>query len=238
MLDTEIKDALEYYQREYYIGTNPIACELFNLLNDRGVPHAEHNCIGCNIARIMNHIKKYMEVNKDEQDTFYFYQGFIHLTYIMVERIKFVFDLFKQEGILNEGGNFIGEYQYLGQIIRWENFFKHPKSFMLVHHPEYTFHNSEIHQKAISELDKWILVDTKFINKFYKGEHNKKILERELCDKVNVVVVFPKIKDLLIDVKNNVTKFIDIIKANEEYIGLLRNRATCLDYHDTKEYLS
>jgi len=178
MLDTEIKNALEYYQREYYIGTNPIACELFDLLNDRGVSHAEHNCIGCNIARMMNHIKKYLEINQEENDTFYFYQGFIHLTYIMVERMKFVFDLIKQEGILNEGENFIGEYQSFGQMIRWENFFKHPKSFMLVHHPEYTFDNSEVHQRVKTEPAKWIVVDTRFVNKYYKGEHNKKLLER------------------------------------------------------------
>ena len=192
-----------------------------------------HNCIACNLADssllILKYLHRYRELDNIQQD----FSVYILLLYLAVERIETILD------ILQVPEKYRDKYfQGFQQIRKWANFIKHPKSFILTHHPTYDFHGSGInHPQPFSDT-----IDDSFVERFYKGKKdpeeqkklNKELLSR-LKNKPNVLVIFPDIAVLTKKFCFASNKLIELIKNNEVFKDILTDEATIMSYFENEE---
>jgi hypothetical protein len=107
---------------------DPLSCEIHDYFDSEN----NHNCLGCNLAEVesqfISFLKQYKRFNS-ENESFTLY---ILLSYLLVERIELIMKLME----LPENYR-LEHFRTFVKMRRWANFIKHPKSFMLVHHPSY-----------------------------------------------------------------------------------------------------
>ena len=114
------------------------------------------------------------------------------------------------------------------KIKKWANFVKHPKAFVLCHHPEYFLENDpEIIERKKNAN---VLIDTAFVFKYYSGDDNKKDLFKLIANKDNVIVEFPNVVKLTTEFCEGLTSFVKLIKNNEVYRDILNDKATIENY--------
>ncbi|HXA01651.1 MAG TPA: hypothetical protein VNW99_06670 [Cytophagaceae bacterium] len=149
----------------------------------------------------------------------------ILFSYLLVERFEEIFRIVK----LPEAYR-LRHFQIFGIIKRWTNFLKHPKAFILVHHPEYYFEN-EIELEH-NDKNNMIIIDQEFIDIYYSGDKENNKLYSILKNKNNVVVLLPNLPDLMSEFCKAQKKFIDIISNNEVFRETLDEQSTLKDYFE------
>lgn len=169
----------------------PNACKIHEAFGGMNGEH--HNCLGCNFADSTNLISRYLEKNEELTDIQQDFTVYILLLYLLVERIEIVFDIIQLPDTYREK-----HFKAFQQVRKWANFIKHPKSFILTHHPTYDFENSgTINEQTFTET-----INEQFVTHFYRHtdqtdqkKANKELYNR-LRNKKDVLVVFPDIAKL------------------------------------------
>lgn len=185
-----------------------------------------HNCVACNLnltnERILNHLYSY----KFFDDIHTTYSIFIMLLYLQVETFFEYMNLVKipQPYLLK---NFTTFYK----IKRWANFLKHPKSFLLVHHPVWRYEDDEFGEIELNEL----VINTNFVEKFYKGDKTNSELYKTLKKKENLIVLFPNPVKLTDDYLLTQQKFRNLISENSMIIEILQDEATVKEYFEEED---
>ncbi|HXB11474.1 MAG TPA: hypothetical protein VNZ45_05775, partial [Bacteroidia bacterium] len=127
-----INEAVEIYSREIFPSGESIMCSIHNSFHKEN--DQTHNCIGCNFADYSELLFSTLKKFRDESGPLQVFSGTILYSYLLVERFEEIFKIIK----LDEGYK-LKHFPIFGKIKRWTNFLKHPKAFILVHHPEYGF---------------------------------------------------------------------------------------------------
>ncbi|WP_456460004.1 hypothetical protein [Reichenbachiella sp.] len=211
-IEKNYPDGLEQYS---------LFCSIHNSF-DKG-----HNCVACNLNESNKRIEKFLLQYQSFNDVNLTFTNFIMLLYLEVECVHEYFDIFKiQEPYRLKHFSIFQEIKY------WANFLKHPKAFMLVHHPIWAYskmnyyedqHEFKLIQNAIEAND---VIDTQFVKKYYKGDNLNNKLYTELTKKEDVVVVFPNPIDLMSRFSDAQQKFVNVIEENEIVRDLLDDKAT------------
>jgi hypothetical protein len=202
---------------------DPLSCEIHEYFDSEN----NHNCLGCNLAVVesqyINFLKQYKHFNA-ENESFTLY---ILLSYLLVERIEQIMKLME----LPESFR-LQNFRTLITIRRWANFIKHPKYFMLVHHPSYIHENDPL-IKTLKEGK--IQINTAFIETYYNGESNNKDLFKILENKKNVLVVYPNIEELTQNFCLEIRNFIDLIRDNSVFRHILNQKSTIENFYSREE---
>ena len=193
--------------------------KLYDATDDRA-----HNCIGCNLNEYSQILVNSLKNETEFQSEYELFSRFLVNSYILNERIR-VFTKILQ--LSDE--DFNNTYPTLRIIMKWANFIKHPKAFMLVHSPGYTFDGSVEHGKKISDKN-YIIVDQAFVEKFYSGSTYNNELYTTLANQRDVLVVFPDLPKLSANLGVECLKFIESILTTEDYRKILKDDTTFEKY--------
>jgi hypothetical protein len=206
----------------------PNACKIHDAFG--GIDGEHHNCLGCNFADSTTLISRYLEKNDELTDIQQDFTVYILLIYLLVERIEIVFDIIQLPDTYREK-----HFKVFKQIRKWANFIKHPKSFILTHHPVYDFENSgTIYDEQFS-----VIINEQFVEQFYKGhsdpadqkKQNKELYNR-LKNKKDVRVLFPDIAILTDKLCYSYNKFVGLILTNDAYKEILNDETTISTYFE------
>jgi hypothetical protein len=202
---------------------SPLSCEIHDYFDNEN----NHNCLGCNLAEIesqyISFLKQYKRFHS-ENESFTLY---ILLSYLLVERIEQVMKLME----LPESYR-LEKFKTLITIRRWANFIKHPKSFMLVHHPSFIHENDpEIELIKVGK----IIIDLEFIKTYYGGGSKNDNLYKILENKTNVLVVLPNIEMLTKEFCLETRDFINLIRDNSVFRHILNQKSTIENFYSREE---
>jgi len=196
-----------------------------------------HNCLGCNLQEDVDWIESFLEQANAENyfvagmHIEYFFKTYLFHLYLLTEKI---FEIKKIIGLPESYKE--TEFEVFRTIKLWANFFKHPKAFILTHHPVYCF-DSEIDKiENFSKNNENKIIDLTFIKKYYSGEDRNKYknLTGELRKNNNVKVIIPSIDILTQDFCNACAVFIGIIKENKAYREILNDLTTLENYFENE----
>ncbi len=222
LVKLQFEDTYKTFLEGMYKNGYPAVCEIHNLYEDKDKKN--HNCIACNLADATVTINKFLLLRSAFDNIRDFYSTYIILLYLLVERAETIFGIIElHKGYRDEN------FTTFALIRKWANFIKHPKAFMLVHHPEYTFTGSP-KIVAIKKLENLTVIDYKFIQTYYSNNNKNGELYEKLENKENVLVVFPEPNYLMIHLSAEIKKVINLLEKNEVYREILNTRATFYDF--------
>jgi len=131
----QFEEAYFTFQPEAIANGDPVMCEFHEAFGTYDTDN--HNCLGCNFADITLLIINFLQTHTFQNKIQYAYSTFIVLANLLVERIDTLFNIID----LNETYR-AEHFKVLLEIRRWANFLKHPKAFLLTHHPTFSNHSS------------------------------------------------------------------------------------------------
>jgi len=197
-----------------------VMCSLHDLFDDTS--GGDHNCLGCNFAEATTWIQKYLSrastlTEIDEAYTFYLMR-----LYLFVERVYVIFKIIQlpEEYKVRHFGVF-------RDIHKWANFTKHPNSFILVHHPTYTYNGDA----SVDRTNFSLVIDQQFVNDHFSSPTHDKKLWDALQNKTNVAVMFPNPETLTRDFCTAAKKFIGVVRDNSVFREILASRSTYENYY-------
>ncbi|MBF0694648.1 MAG: hypothetical protein IR153_06285 [Flavobacterium sp.] len=121
-------------------------------------------------------------------------------------------------------------FQVLQKVKHWANFLKHPKAFMLVHHPNWTFENKTSKWFPEEPEFKKPIINTSFVQKYYSGDKKNEELYKALIRKSDLTVLFPDPAELMNEFVAAQKKFVELIDKNEIVREYLNDKATIEDH--------
>lgn len=197
--------------------------EAFNEFHEHG-----HNCLGCNLQNDASLIESFLKTAENYNNPSDIFRVYIMLLYLLSEKI---FEIKKIIGLPK--GYKESEFEVFRTIKLWANFFKHPKAFILTHHPEYYFETDEVVAQIRKQASSKI-VDLEFLKKYYIGEDlNKyKNLIGELRNNKSVNVIIPSLDRLTQDFCDACIAFVQVIKENKAYREILNDLTTLENYFE------
>jgi hypothetical protein len=142
--------------------------------------------------------------------------------YLFVEHVYVIFEIIKlpEEYRRRHFGVF-------KDIHKWANFIKHPNSFILVHHPTYSYDGDDNFDRTQYSL----VIDQQFVNEYYSSPiHNKKLWDA-LQNKKEVAVLFPNPQVLTRGFCDAAKKFISVVRDNAVFCEILASRSTYENYY-------
>ncbi len=185
-----------------------------------------HNCIACNLNESNRRIVAYLLNYKLFDNPEHSISNLIMLLYLQVECILEYLGLLKFDASLLQN-----KFQTLYKIKRWANFFKHPKAFMLSHHPIWTYEEFAIPPKKSTSL----IIDTAFVQKYYCGESKNKELYAKLSNIEYIDVLLPNPNKLIVEFCEVQLNFYNLIKDNKIVRDIFEDKATIKNYFETEE---
>ena len=217
----QFEEAYFTFQREAIANGDPVMCEFHDAFGTYDTGH--HNCLGCNFADItwliINFLQTYALQNKIQ----YAYSTFIVLAYLLVERIDTLFN------IIDLNKTYRAEhFKVLLEIRRWANFLKHPKAFLLTHHPTFSYHSSPRNKELREHAS--VVIDRAFVDSYYVNDDRDKALYKELENKDNVLVIFPDVVRLAKDLCKAMHDCVAVVRDNPVYRWVLEDKTTFYDY--------
>lgn len=183
-----------------------------------------HNCVACNLDESNRRIEDFLFGYKHFTDPFPVMTNFIIQMYLQAEQIFAYLKIIK---LSNE--DIKENFQPLITIKRWANFLKHPKFFLLVHHPYWDYERDipSLYKEGAEKI-----IDTEFVNAYYAGDKKNEELYALLAKKKEVMVLFPNPITLIDEFCKAQNKFVKLIEENAGYRDLLDNEATIRDYYN------
>jgi hypothetical protein len=177
-----------------------------------------HNCIGCNFDEGARNIQLFFKYNLDVNSERYFLTMYSLLFYLQAERLGVIY---KEIGFVKTVRNkevfdWLA-FPELQRIKCWANFFKHPKDFMLLHHPSFFIEGDP---NIPNFLVNGVINDS-FIQKYYKGDNHNKDLRLILENKENFIVIFPNLLDFTVKLCLEFERIVDKIKNDTATIEKL-----------------
>lgn len=182
----------------------------------------DHNCLGCNFADTTIWIQKYLSRAATLDSTDEAYTFYLMRLYLFVERVYVIFEIIKLPDEYR--GRHFGIFK---DVHKWANFTKHPNSFILVHHPAYTYDGDPHFDRTLYSL----VIDQAFVNEHYSSPtHNKKLWDA-LQNKKDVAVLFPNPQVLTRAFCAAAKKFISVVRDNAVFREILASRSTYENYY-------
>lgn len=221
----QIKKSLDFFEERLYCSTyeNHIKESYFlnrlDVLNYEGEVY-KHNCLPCNLADGANLIQYFLKNNLNCENIRFFINTYSIILYQQAERFGVIYCQLDYRTNKNEFDWSL--FPNLQKIKYWANFFKHPKSFMFIHHP--TFHIENYQDNPNFMFDGY--VNSEFVKKYFSGPKFNLQLESLLLNK-DFKVFFPDLIDFTKLICDESENLINTILSNEEYIKKLqvyRNR--------------
>lgn len=202
----------------------PLSCSLQEILAD----DESHNCLACNLADytwgLYNTLKGYALLGKQASGDDWLLEyhvvfSMFHWLSVMVEALK---EIEKVIGIKLIERN--DEFKTCTRIIKWTNFFKHPKTMVFVHHPTFTYNN-------IPE-DAETVINEQFVFRFYSNKNSNDELKSLLANKGNgkVFVKLPDLFDLLEGFSKELKEIIDLVNCGP-YRRMLADKSTLENFY-------
>ena len=206
---------LQFHQKE--IDEESFFCQIHKNFNDG------HNCVACNLNLTNERISNFLYSYKFFGDIYTTYSIFIMLLYLQVECFFEYMNIVKiPEPYL------LKNFRTFYKIKRWANFLKHPKSFLLVHHPEWRYEDD-----AFGEINpEKVIINTEFVEKFYKGDKTNTELYRTLKKKEDLIVLFPNPEKLTEQYLLAQQSFKNLISENSIVREILEDEATIKEYFE------
>ena len=227
-MNHQVDEALLIFHQEIYPDESSIMCSIHDAFG--GLEGSDHNCLGCNFADATSWIHNCL-VNAASTPMISFqefYFEYLLKLYLLVERVYVVFE------IINLPPEYRGRhFTPFQRVHKWANFIKHPKSFLLVHHPKIFMQDDEDAEKDGDRFDSTkfgVIIDQQFVEEYYSGAEKNGKLFRLLTNKTDVAVLFPNIISLTTDFCESIHKFTGLFKENAVYRELLNSRSTYEDY--------
>ncbi len=224
LMKSQLQDTLKIFEHALYSGDRPEVCrityEVFN--NAYESPH--HNCIGCNLLESTDLIYQYLQTNQGSNHKLYpTYATYLMLLYLLVERLDTILSLVELPSFYWEK-----HFRVLLRIRRWANFLKHPKAFLLVHHPVYTCVDAPNIQQLRNNAN--VTVDENSVASYYSNDDRNETLYKTLENKDDVLVIFPNAVHLTSEFCAAIKEFVNLLRDNAVYKEILDERSTFLDY--------
>jgi hypothetical protein len=196
-------------------------CQLFDLFekrerrdltetaNDKGYIITFHNCIGCNFEEgclnILDFVKQFSGTEKVRT----YLTIYTLLFYTLAERIGVIY---KELGVIDNNGEFDWtQFPVMRHIKHWANFFKHPKSYMFLHHPDYFLENDPDRPNFMIEGE----VNSNFVDSFYKASRKNAELRTLFTNKRDWKIVFPDLLVFTQELCDEVDKVCDFVMKPE-----------------------
>ncbi|WP_157447002.1 hypothetical protein [Cytophaga aurantiaca] len=198
-----------------------LMCKIHDAFGSNKSKH--HNCLGCNLDRSTHQIFMFLYRKDKHDDLELSATTYLLLMYLVIERLETIFEIIGLPDAYRDK-----HFHIFKMINKWANFIKHPKAFVLCHHPTFVTEND----KKIIELKRQskIIIDTQFVFKYYSTDNNKKELFKELANKSDVLVLYPDFKQITKDFCDGLIKFVRLIENNEVYREILSDKTTIQDY--------
>jgi hypothetical protein len=222
VVQKHFEEVCEVFQREAFAPDgDPIMCQIHNAFGTFDTVH--HNCLGCNFADSTELVANFLHTWPLQTKIQFAFSTFILLTYLMVERIDTLFDIIE----LNKTYR-LEHFKVLSEIRRWANFLKHPKAFILTHHPAFSFIGSPRNKSLADNAN--VRIDHNFITKYYSDEKRDKELCSELENKDKVLVILPNAIEIAKDLCQAMHDCMSVIRDNQIYRTILESKTTFHDY--------
>lgn len=188
-----------------------LACDIWDVMTGEG-NNAKDNCIGENFNQLIQTvISGWFEDYKPNSDTrvvFYVYT-YLFWLYLFIERIEVILnevDPNRNYGPINK---FYNGLKTMNEIRLWANFMKHPKNFIFVHWPQFTFVGKSLRKNSNNTQ----IINTSYLKEHYSNESQKKPATLNNCD--DVIVQFPKLDVLTEQFCLELLEFIRFICDNK-----------------------
>lgn len=186
---------------------------------------SHHTCVGCNLQAgtraIERFLLRYQSFDSAEHDC----AEFIMHLYLVVEKVHTYLEL-----ITIPQAYRARHFQVFQEVKYWANFLKHPKSFMLVLHPMWSYEGllgpTLYQDPARGEL----VIDSAFTKEYYSGDKKNLKLYDILARRDNVVVRFPNPVKLTKQFMRALQKFVSIIAENEMVREMLESETMVKRY--------
>lgn len=174
--------------------------EPFNENNKKYNSPLYHNCIGCNLEEGCLNILDFTQRFSGGENARTYLTIYSLLFYTLAERMGVIYE---ELGIITDKNKFDWtKFPVLRQIKHWANFFKHPKSYMFLHHPDYFLENDPKRPNFLIEGE----INSDFVNRYYKANANNEQLRSVLTNKKDWKIIFPDIvkftKNLCYEIDN------------------------------------
>ena len=196
-----------------------LACSIWDAMtNDDG---SNENCIGENFNQLIQTVKtSWFETYFPTGETniqFYAYT-YIFWLYLFLERIEVILNEIDPDRSYAPINNFYRKLDSMNTIRLWANFMKHPKNFIFVHWPQFTFVGKVIRKNLNTKI-----INTSYLKDHYSNEAQQK--PEELDNNDDVIVQFPKLELLTKGFCDDLTKFINFICENKMLRDKLRKKS-------------
>lgn len=180
-----------------------------------------HNCIGCNFEEGASNIELFFKYNKNTDSERYFLTLYSMLFYLQAERLAVIY---KELGfiVINKDEFDWSAFPILQRIKYWANFFKHPKYYMLLHHPMFFIDGDPSTPNFMING----VIDDTFIHKFYSGGKLNNDLRAELQNKDKYIIIFPNLLNLTKDLCSEFEKIVKLIASDKAIIAKLATYTT------------
>ena len=224
-LHRHIEDIYKLWTERMDKGENGVelVCKLhekFKEIDPKG-----HNCFGCNLQDEVDRISDILSASTNLDSPNHFATIYLTNLYLLSER---VFEIKKIIGLPRLYKEEI--FEVFRTVKLWANFIKHPKAFVLAHHPLYAI--NQVTDIKEYNLKEYIVVDNDFVKKYYSGEDANKY--KYLFDTFQrnpyIFVKYPDLLELTKDFCNATEVFINIILENKIYLEILNDIGTLQDY--------
>ena len=209
----------------------PIVCRIHDAFGARNEGH--HNCLGCNFAEEVENINSFLSQYYLLVDIKRDVRHYLILLYLFVERIETVIEILQVPTAYRRK-----YFRVFSRIRKWANFIKHPKSFVLTHHPDYNFEEDSVPYLS----DREVIINDQFVDHYYRGIHDhekQKKKNQELYNKLrnqsSVLVLYPNMPSLTKSFCYALEKVVTLISNNEVYAEILNDEATISDYFANEE---
>lgn len=217
----QLRKALDVFEQEAIVDDDPAMCQLHDAFGTAYTVH--HNCLGCNFADSTLMIRSFLRTYELQETIQCAYSTLIVLAYLLVERIDTLFNIIELNRAYRDQ-----HFKILMGIRRWANFLKHPKAFLLTHHPVFTFRDSPKTKGLRDNAD--VVIDRAFVDKYYANDDKNEELIKELENKENVLVVFPDAVWLVQELCQAMHDCVAVIRDNPVYREVVETRTTFYDY--------
>jgi hypothetical protein len=230
----QISECAEYFNNWLYPKENideddkpfekSVFCKIYDAFADfnsqKGLSDTSHNCIGCNFEEGARTIDYFLQSNKGCSNIQYYLNLYSFLFYAEAERLAVIY---KEIGYTNSKLDFDWErFPNLQLIKYWANFFKHPKAYMFLHHPDYHIDSDPNKPNFMITL----VIDNDFVKRFYKAGAKNEELRELLVNKARVKIFFPDLIDTTKILCDEFDKIITALTTNEVIIEKLNDYTT------------
>lgn len=170
----------------------------------------KHNCIPCNLNSSANIIWQFLNNHKECAQIEYFLQVYTLLFYTHVEKCAVIY---VELGFVKKGTNDQFDWEQFPsfqKIKYWANFFKHPKSFMYVHHPVFYLDSHDFPSGIMRKT-----INTEFVKKYFSGGKKNEELSKNVSNQ-DANVFYPNLIEFTKELCFEFEKLINLINSNLE----------------------